>query len=126
MAKSIEVNQNRRGRPATGRDPVVAVRLPEALLTRLDGVRGPSGAQITRSEAIRLVLERALKSSKAAKPSASRQAKGDDYASAAAIRRVEKAQAHEKPGTGRGKRKQALTEIPAELLGRKEKPKGRS
>ncbi len=31
MAKSIKVNQKRRGRPATGRDPVSAVRLPVGL-----------------------------------------------------------------------------------------------
>jgi Arc/MetJ-type ribon-helix-helix transcriptional regulator len=59
MAKSIEVNQKkRRGRPATGRDPVSAVRLPEELTAAVDKWAEDNVAN--RSEAIRRLVELGL------------------------------------------------------------------
>ena len=60
MAKPIEVNQKKRGRPATGRDPVSAVRLPAQLTAAID--KWSEGHETTRSEAIRRLVEIALKS----------------------------------------------------------------
>lgn len=47
------------GRPATGRDPLVGVRLPQELIDRLDD--WARAQDLTRSAAVRLVIERALK-----------------------------------------------------------------
>ena len=60
MKKSIKVNQKKRGRPATGRDPVSAVRLPEVLAVQIDAWAAENEAR-TRSEAIRRLVEIALK-----------------------------------------------------------------
>jgi hypothetical protein len=56
MAKAITVLPKRPGRPATGRDPVTAIRLPPGLAAEIDkwakhqGVKG-------RSAAIRLLVQ---------------------------------------------------------------------
>ena len=55
MRKSIKVNQKRRGRPATGRDPVSAVRLPADLTASVD--RWAEDHDANRSEAIRRLVE---------------------------------------------------------------------
>lgn len=70
------VNQNKRGRPATGRDPVSAVRLPHELTSGVDAWAAKH--EISRSEAIRRLVElglasattgRAKKSAASPKPS---------------------------------------------------------
>jgi hypothetical protein len=58
MAKPIKVNQNKRGRPATGRDPVSAVRLPTALTVAVD--RWAAKHNVNRSESIRRLVELGL------------------------------------------------------------------
>jgi hypothetical protein len=58
MAKSIKVNPKRRGRPATGRDPVSAVRLPVELTAAVD--KWAEGHEANRSEAIRRLVELGL------------------------------------------------------------------
>jgi hypothetical protein len=57
MAKSIAVNQKKRGRgrPATGRDPVAAVRLPKNVMSAVDKWAKRNGIK-SRSEAFRLLL----------------------------------------------------------------------
>lgn len=60
MKKSIKVNQKRRGRPATGRDPVSAVRISEELAEKIDSWAVKNDAP-NRSEAIRRLVELALK-----------------------------------------------------------------
>jgi Ribbon-helix-helix protein, copG family len=55
MAKSIEVNQNKRGRPAAGRDAVSAVRLPVELTAEVD--KWAETHDSNRSEAIRQLIE---------------------------------------------------------------------
>ena len=48
----------KRGRPATGQDPHVSIRLPAALIDALDGYRAQlTAARYSRSELIRKVLE---------------------------------------------------------------------
>jgi hypothetical protein len=59
--KSIPVLRKKRGRPPTGQDPVLALRLPPALRLAIESwgrqqIDGPS-----RSEAIRRLLEIALR-----------------------------------------------------------------
>jgi hypothetical protein len=61
MKKSIKVNQKRRGRPATGRDPVSAVRLPVELTAEVDS--WAEQHETTRSEAIRRLVEIGLSKS---------------------------------------------------------------
>jgi hypothetical protein len=60
--KSIKVipkKKRGRGRPATGRDPVLAVRLPNELRTTVE--EWAKKEKMTRSEAIRMLIERGLK-----------------------------------------------------------------
>jgi Arc/MetJ-type ribon-helix-helix transcriptional regulator len=63
MKKSIHVNVKRRGRPATGQDPVSAVRLPSDLTKEIDRWAQNNDAD-SRSEAIRRLVELGLKAKK--------------------------------------------------------------
>ena len=60
MAKPTRVIPKKRGRPATGKDPLVATRMPPGLIRAIDdwAARHANGS---RSEAIRHLLEQALK-----------------------------------------------------------------
>jgi metal-responsive CopG/Arc/MetJ family transcriptional regulator len=51
--------KKRRGRPATGKDPQVVVRMPSALIAEADAWGAANDA--TRSEAIRRLVEIGLK-----------------------------------------------------------------
>jgi metal-responsive CopG/Arc/MetJ family transcriptional regulator len=46
------------GPPPTGKTPLVSVRLPEQLIATLDNWAGKN--DISRSEAVRIILEKAL------------------------------------------------------------------
>jgi hypothetical protein len=60
MGKSIKVHQKKKvGRPATGRDPAVTVRLPSALLSKAEA--WATAHDTSRSEAIRRLVELGLK-----------------------------------------------------------------
>jgi Arc/MetJ-type ribon-helix-helix transcriptional regulator len=59
MKKSIPVKP-KRGRPATGKDPFVGVRLPSQLLDEIKKWSGQHDAA-SRSEAIRRLVELGLK-----------------------------------------------------------------
>ena len=59
MARSISVEQKKKGRPATGISPLVGVRLSPALLSELDG--WALREKLSRSEAMRRLVERGLK-----------------------------------------------------------------
>jgi hypothetical protein len=58
--KSIKVipKKRGRGRPATGKDPLIAFRLPEAEIVRLDRWAEDNGH--SRSEAVRRLIDFAL------------------------------------------------------------------
>ena len=58
MAESITVKPKKRGRPATGRDPLVGVRIPIELIAEID--TWAKHNKITRSEAVRQLIEAAL------------------------------------------------------------------
>jgi Arc/MetJ-type ribon-helix-helix transcriptional regulator len=59
VRKSIRVIPKKRGRPATGKDPLVAVRLPPEMIREIDAwAKHNTGG--SRSEAIRRFIEKAL------------------------------------------------------------------
>jgi hypothetical protein len=58
MAKSVKVKPKKRGRPATGKDPLVGARLPPDLIKAIDAWAARN--ETTRSEAIRRLVELAL------------------------------------------------------------------
>jgi hypothetical protein len=61
MAKSIAVKPKKRGRPATGRDPLLAFRSPPDLTEKIDAWIGRQPQpRPARSEAIRRLLAEAL------------------------------------------------------------------
>jgi len=53
-----KVIPKKRGRPATGKDPMVSIRLPEKTLAAIDKVAKAEG--VSRSEKIRALIEKAL------------------------------------------------------------------
>jgi metal-responsive CopG/Arc/MetJ family transcriptional regulator len=59
MAKSINVERKKRGRPATGMDPNIGIRLPEGMIAAVDA--DAAAKKETRSEAIRRILTDYLK-----------------------------------------------------------------
>jgi Arc/MetJ-type ribon-helix-helix transcriptional regulator len=59
MAKSIKVHpKKRRGRPATGKDPLVSARLPQTLIDQVE--HWAASNEASRSEAIRRLVELGL------------------------------------------------------------------
>lgn len=75
MAKSVSVKRKKkRGRPATGRDPVTAIRLPDDLRVRVEAWATKQGDTPSRSEAIRRLIEMGLASVRAAKPTSKKSA----------------------------------------------------
>ena len=65
MAKSNQVVPKKgRGRPATGRDPVTAIRLSKEMRAAVDTWATKQDDAPTRSEAIRRLVELGLKAKK--------------------------------------------------------------
>lgn len=77
MAKrnEIPVQPKKRGRPATGRDPLFGVRLPEGLAAQVDAAAKADGT--SRSEVIRDAVERDMKRRARTPKHPARQAKPD-------------------------------------------------
>ena len=64
MKKPIQVKpKKRRGRPATGKDPFVGIRLPKSLIAEVEAW-ATSHEVASRSAAIRMLLEIALRKGK--------------------------------------------------------------
>ncbi|POR40238.1 hypothetical protein CRT23_25070 [Methylobacterium sp. V23] len=61
MLMSIEVTPKRRGRPATGKDPATSIRLAPELRAEIDAWSDTQPDKPKRSEAIRRLVEEALK-----------------------------------------------------------------
>jgi hypothetical protein len=60
MKKSIKVQpKKRRGRPATGKDPLLTVRAPKTVIQAIEGWAVQN--DVTRSEAVRRLVELGLK-----------------------------------------------------------------
>jgi hypothetical protein len=61
MPKSIKVHQKKSGRPATGRDPAVTIRLPQEVLDGVATWATKQPDELNRSQAIRRLVELGLK-----------------------------------------------------------------
>jgi hypothetical protein len=61
MKASITVKRKKRGRPATGTDPLVGVRFPQSLIDTIDAWGAANEQPLTRSHAIRRLVELGLK-----------------------------------------------------------------
>jgi len=59
MGKSISVVRKKRGRPATGTDPLLTVRAPAELIAAINA--WAAKAKLARSEAVRQLIEAGLK-----------------------------------------------------------------
>ena len=64
MPKSIKQIPKKRGRPATGKNPAVVVRFPPAIIGTIDAWGAASEQPMTRSEAIRRLVELGLQKGK--------------------------------------------------------------
>jgi Arc/MetJ-type ribon-helix-helix transcriptional regulator len=82
MAKSIKVHpKKRRGRPATGKDPLVSARLPQTLIDQVE--HWAASNEASRSEAIRRLVELGLTVKTRSAPSERQRAALADLASKA-------------------------------------------
>jgi hypothetical protein len=109
MKKSIRVKPKKRGRPATGKDPLIGARLPAMLITKLDA--WASRESIGRSEAVRRLLDRALASESQKEPGNAEAQKASELADRTAERLVDKSM----PPEEQGRRKRALIKGPKEF-----------
>jgi hypothetical protein len=124
----VKVNKGipkKRGRPATGRDPVVPVRLPVELIKTIDKWgRSQADLATSRSEIIRRLVELGLAVSTPTKPTSSREAaKASDMAG----RQIDKLANPAMPEEERRARKRRLIKGPREfrdVRGDQPKPKG--
>ena len=112
MKRSIPVVQKKRGRPATGQDPVTAIRLSGALRTRLDQWRGAQEDQPSRSEAIRRLVEHALVGRGVTRPPSKEAA---HEASKMAARELEPLGDKSLPAEEQARRKRVLIKGPKEF-----------
>ncbi len=121
MVKSIKVNQKKRGRPATGRDPVSAVRLPAALTADVD--KWAEDHEANRSEAIRRLVELGLTiKTKAKQPSPARATRAKDLATKVIEKMIDPDAAPEE----QAQRRRRLTKGPLEFReGRVDQPKAK-
>ena len=62
MAKSISVKRKKAGRPATGTEPLYGVRIADNLMKQIMG--WATAHELSRSEAIRRLVEIGLKAKK--------------------------------------------------------------
>jgi hypothetical protein len=110
--KSLKsVIRKKRGRPATGQDPVSAIRLPPKLTTSIDRWAAHNGAA-SRSQAIRRLVELGLAG---ARPLKQRSAKAAAQASDMAGRQIDKLADPATPAEERNARKRRLIKGPREF-----------
>jgi len=112
MAKSIAVKQKKRGRPATGRDPFIGIRLPASLLEQVE-TWAKNNETASRSDAIRRLLETALASAQltTAPRTKSSSAKASELAASTIDSLVDKSA----PPDEQAKRKRRLVKGPSEF-----------
>jgi Arc/MetJ-type ribon-helix-helix transcriptional regulator len=111
MAKSVTVKQKKRGRPPTGRDPFVGIRLPPKLITEIDRWSEKAKA-LSRSEAIRRLVELGLAGSR---PMRQRSPKAASKALDMAGQQIDKLADSSAAPEERQKRKQRLLKGPGEF-----------
>jgi hypothetical protein len=113
MRKSIKVHpKRRRGRPATGKDPLVSARLPQELIDSVAAWASVNSA--SRSEAIRRLVELGLTVRTPAKPvgKPGRRSRAQELATKA----IEKMIDPSAPPEERAQRRRRLTKGPTEFL----------
>jgi hypothetical protein len=123
MRKSIKVApKKRRGRPATGKDPHIAARMPPRLIAEVEA--WASSNSTTRSDAFRRLVEIGLTvKTKSKQPSAALA----DRAKELATKAVEKMIDPSVPPEERAQRRRRLTKGPPEFRGnRRDQPKGKA
>jgi Arc/MetJ-type ribon-helix-helix transcriptional regulator len=111
MPKSITVKPKKRGRPATGRDPFVGIRLPSKLINEINHWAAKSEAS-SRSDAIRRLVEKALA---AEQPTSPRPTKGAPKAAELASREIDQLGDPFVSGDERATRKRRLIAGPKEF-----------
>jgi ribbon-helix-helix CopG family protein len=104
-------NTKKRGRPATGQDPVSAIRLSHELTAAVDKWAAKTGAP-SRSEAIRRLIEEALAASRPIRQRAKKSAK---EARDMAMRVLEGLTDKSLPAEEQERRKRRLTKGPQEF-----------
>jgi Arc/MetJ-type ribon-helix-helix transcriptional regulator len=111
MGKSIRVKPKKRGRPATGKDPLIGARMPLELIREIDTwAKHNTGG--SRSEAIRRLVEQAL----AAEPLSPRsRTKGAPKAAEMAGREIDQLGDQSVTGEERASRKRRLIKGPREF-----------
>jgi hypothetical protein len=116
MAKSIKARPKKRGRPATGKDPLYGVRIPDELMADIQAWATPD--HLTRSEAIRRLVELGLTVKAEQRPSAenrfTRRGKATK-ASDMAGRTIDRLSNESAPTEEKARRKRRLIEGPAEF-----------
>jgi Arc/MetJ-type ribon-helix-helix transcriptional regulator len=111
MAKTRSVKRKKQGRPATGTDPLVGVRLPQELIDAIDRWADREGAA-SRSGAIRRLLEQALAGGESPRR---RTKKSASAARAMAGHELDRLGDRSIPAEERERRKRRLTKGPAEF-----------
>ena len=111
MPKSIRVIPKKRGRPATGKDPLYGVRIPDALMASIKRWAKANGSP-SRSDAMRQLLERALAGKSVRRPLSKEAAR---KASKLAARELEKLDSPSLPEPDLQQRKRALIRGPKEF-----------
>ena len=111
MAKSIAVKP-KRGRPATGRDPFIGIRLPATLIESIQAWSEKNDAA-SRSEAIRRLVELGLEIKTTTRPvsKSGRRLRARDLATKA----IEKMIDPSAPAEERAHRRRRLTKGPTEF-----------
>jgi metal-responsive CopG/Arc/MetJ family transcriptional regulator len=111
MAKSINVKRKKRGRPATGTDPLIGVRLPPKLIEAIDSWARREGVA-SRSEAIRRMIEHTLADRQ---PQKKRSTKSASKAREMAGQEVDRLTDRSLTDEERERRKRRLTKGPSEF-----------
>jgi hypothetical protein len=110
MKKAISVHRNPRGRPATGQDPLISARVPVDVVASIKAWGNAKG--ITRSEAIRRLVELGLTVKPKAKQHPTVRA---DRAKELATKAIEKIIDPAAPPEERAQRRLRLTKGPSEF-----------
>jgi hypothetical protein len=113
MGKSIKVHQKKLGRPATGRDPAVTIRLPEKVLADVEAWAAKQDSDLNRSQAVRRLVELGLTVKTPARPVSKpgRRLRAQELATKA----IEKMIDLSAPADERAQRRRHLTKGPSEF-----------
>ena len=116
MKNVTKRSTKKRGRPATGSDPVTAIRLSDDLRTRVDQWAGMQGDKPSRSEALRRLVEAGLTVPQLSSRKKRARAEGASFAEKAAADRINRVQRGKgQSDATKAQRQEKLTQIPAEF-----------